>query len=62
MRDNLDLSPNPIIEFYKKDVDHSLIAANLRRTPDERVRNMIAVMKFAETVRAAVKASQEKKS
>ncbi len=60
MRDNLDLGPNPIIEFYKKDVDHSLIAANLRRTPDERVRNMIAVMKFAETVREALKAPQKK--
>lgn len=61
MCDNLDLGPNPIIEFYKKDVDLSLIAANLRRTPDQRVRNMIAVMKFAETVRAALKERQEEK-
>jgi len=32
-----DLPPDPVIEFYKKDLDMTLIRENLQRTPEERV-------------------------
>jgi hypothetical protein len=43
--------PTPVIEAYKKDVDRTLLRENLRLTTTERVRKMIAALRFAETVR-----------
>jgi hypothetical protein len=45
--------PDPVIEAYKKDVDRSLLRANLRRTPEERWRNFLAAYRLAEEVRRA---------
>lgn len=45
--------PDPVIEAYKKDVDRSLVREQLRRSVDERVRNMIAALRFAERLRDA---------
>ena len=45
--------PDPVIEFYKRDVDRTLIREQLRRSVDERVRNMIAALRFAEALREA---------
>jgi hypothetical protein len=44
------LAPDPVIEVYKKDVDRSLIREQLRRSVDDRVRNMIAALRFAEAL------------
>jgi hypothetical protein len=41
------LEPDPVIEFYKKDVDRTLIRENLKRTPEERLRNLIQHQRFA---------------
>jgi hypothetical protein len=48
-----DLEPDPVIEAYKRDVDRTLIREQLKRTVDERVRNMIAALRFAEALKAA---------
>ena len=48
---SVSLDPNPVIEAYKKDVDRTLLRENLRLTTTERVRKMIAALRFAETVR-----------
>ena len=48
-----DLPPDPVIEAYKKDVDRTLIRENLRRTPDERARNLMALQRAAEEFRRA---------
>lgn len=48
-----DLPPDPVIEAYKKDVDRTLIRENLRRTPDERARNLMALQRAAEELRKA---------
>lgn len=48
--------PDPVIEAYKRDVDRTLVREQLRRTPDERVRNMIAALRFAEALRDAGRA------
>jgi hypothetical protein len=45
--------PDPVVEAYKKHVDLTLIRAQLRRTPDERVARMIGALRLAEELRAA---------
>ncbi len=49
--------PDPVIEAYKKDVDRTLIIENLKRTPEERLRNLVALQRFALEVRRAGKAA-----
>jgi hypothetical protein len=49
--ETVSLEPSATIEAYKRDVDLSLIRENLRLSPDERLRKMIAVLGFAEEVR-----------
>jgi len=44
-------SIDDVIELYKRDVDRTLLRENLALTPDQRVRKMIAVLRFAEAVR-----------
>ena len=51
--DGVSLEPDPVIEAYKKDVDRTLLREQLRRTVDERVRNMIAAVRFAEALAEA---------
>lgn len=45
--------PRPVIEFYKKDLDMTLIRENLKRTPEERVRKLMELQRFAEELRRA---------
>jgi hypothetical protein len=47
------LEPDPVVEAYKKDVDRTLLRENLRRTPEERSQNFLAMYRFAEEVRRA---------
>ena len=51
----LPLPRDPVVEAYKKDVDRTLIRENLKLTPDERVRKMIAALKLMEEVRRSRK-------
>ena len=51
------LEPDPVVEAYKKDVDRTLLRANLRRTPEERWQNFLAAYRLAQEVsRAGAKA------
>ncbi len=47
------LEPDPVVEAYKKDVDRTLLKANLQRTPAERWRNFLAAYRLAQEVRQA---------
>ncbi len=49
----VSLGPSPTIEAYKKDVDRTLLRENLRLTTTERVRKMVAALRFAEAVRGS---------
>jgi hypothetical protein len=51
----VSLEPSPVIEAYKKDVDRTLIRENLKLTSDERVRKMIAALRFMGEVRGSRK-------
>ena len=47
------LEPDPVVEVYKKDVDRTLLRANLQRTPEERWQNFLAAYRLAQEVRRA---------
>ena len=49
--ERISLAPCPVLEAYKESVDRTLIAENLKLTPDERVRKMISVLRFVDEVR-----------
>jgi len=53
-----DLSPDPIIERYKVDVDRTLIRENLRKTHEERLLALQGMQAFVDEVRAAGKAAR----
>lgn len=47
------LPPDPVIEAYKAGIDRTLIRENLRRSVDERVANLQALLRLAEEARRA---------
>jgi hypothetical protein len=47
------LEPDPVIEAYKKDVDRTLLRENLKRSVEERFRNLMALQRAAESLRRA---------
>ena len=51
--DDEHFEADPVVEAYKRDVDRTLIREQLRRSVDERVRNMIAALRFAEALHEA---------
>jgi hypothetical protein len=50
------LEPDPVIEVYKKDVDRTLLRANLARTVEERIQNLGRLQRFAEELKRAGRA------
>lgn len=42
-----DLEPDPVIDAYKKDVDRTLLRENLKRSVEERLRDLMRLQKFA---------------
>jgi hypothetical protein len=57
VRQRVEVNPeadrDPIIEAYKKDIDRTLIRENLKLTVDERFRQAMALMRFADEMRRA---------
>lgn len=47
------LEPDPVIEAYKKDLDRTLIRANLGRTVAERLENLLELQRLFEEARRA---------
>lgn len=54
----LDLSPDPIIERYKIDVDRTLIRENLRKSHEERLLTLQRMQNFVDELHAAGKAAR----
>jgi hypothetical protein len=54
----MELQPDPVIEAYKRDVDRTMIRENLKRTPEERLRDLMELQKFGEELRRAGKRLQ----
>ena len=48
-------SIDDIIDLYKQDVDRTLLREQLRKTPDERVRELVALERFAEKLQRSMR-------
>ena len=48
--------PDPVIDAYKKDVDRTLLRANLARSVEERLQNLARLQRFGEELRRAARA------
>ena len=46
---------DPVIEFYARDVDHSLLRENLKLTPAQRLEKLVRFSSFASTLKRAGK-------
>ena len=53
-----EFEPDPVVEAYKRHVDRTLLRQNLRRSPTERVANLIALQKLAAEARRAGRARE----
>jgi len=51
----VSLSQDPVIEAYKKDIDRTLLRENLKRSIEERLRDLMRLQRFAEDWRRAGK-------
>ncbi len=49
----MTIEPDPVIEAYKKDVDRSLIRANLKLSHEERLIELMKLQQFAEELHRA---------
>ena len=49
------LERDPVVEAYKKDVDRTLLRANLRKSVTERIEALIELQKLADEARRAGK-------
>ena len=54
------LEPNPVIEAYKRDIDRTLLRENLQRTPEERLRKLMELQRFAEELRRAGRSARSR--
>ena len=50
-----------VVEAYKRSIDRTLLRENLRRTPQERLRQLQDLQRFAEELRQAGEAVRAKK-
>jgi hypothetical protein len=44
---------DPVVERYKRDVDRTLNARHLRLTPEQRIRQLMELQRFARELRRA---------
>jgi hypothetical protein len=56
----LAIEPDPVIEVYKRDVDRTLVRAQLRRSVDERVDAMLNASRLATALHEAGAAGRKK--
>lgn len=56
----ITIEPDPVIEFYKKDVDRTLIRENLKLTVEARFLKLMELQKFAAELRRAGKEARKK--
>jgi hypothetical protein len=50
---------DPVVEAYKRDVDRTLLRERLKRTPAERVEDLVALVRFAEELARAGHAARQ---
>ncbi len=55
VNDQRDDDRDPVVEFYKKDIDRTLIRENLKLTPEQRLLKAMDLARSAEELRRAGK-------
>ena len=60
IRERLSLKPNPVIEYYKKDVDRTLLRENLKLTVSERIQKLQDLYDFSQELKRAGEAARKK--
>jgi hypothetical protein len=55
----VDPSPDPVIERYKRDVDRTLIRENLHKSHEERLLTLQRMLAFVDELRAAEKTTRQ---
>jgi len=50
---SIDITPDPVIEHYRRDIDLTLIIENLKLTVEERFVRLMKLQEFAEELRRA---------
>lgn len=55
------IEPDPVIEEYKKHVDRTLLRENLKRTPQQRTENFLAMARLYEEAQRLKRARQTAK-
>ena len=60
-RERLPLQPDPVIEFYKKDLDLGLIRRQLELTVEERFERLMELQRFAEELQRAGREARARK-
>ncbi|MEE8367719.1 MAG: hypothetical protein V3S30_05335 [Thermoanaerobaculia bacterium] len=49
----LEFEPDPVIEAFKQGIDRTLLRENLKKSPHDRLVNLVALQRFAEELRRA---------
>jgi hypothetical protein len=57
--DRPPLEPDPVIEAYKRDIDRTLLRERLKKTPAERVEDLVRLSQFADELRRAGQKSRQ---
>ena len=55
------ITPDPVIQFYKKDIDRTLLRENLKLSVTERFEKLMELQRFAEEMRRAGRESRGQK-
>lgn len=56
--DDIVIEPDPVIEAYKRHIDRTLLRERLKRTPDERLRDLQSAVRSALALREAAEKSR----
>ena len=53
LRPEYQLPPDPVTEYFKKDVDRTLLREHLKLTPQQRLEKLVAFMRSLDRLREA---------
>ena len=59
-KSNLRIGEDPVVEFYKKDIDRTLIRENLKLTPEQRCVKFENFMELVYELKRAGRAMRQK--
>lgn len=55
LREEYGLPPDPVTEYYKQDVDRTLLREHLKLTPQQRLEKLMAFMRSLDVLRSAAR-------